>query len=99
VQSSLEFVYEVRIIYCVDEISFILHMPSKTIGLDINFKLSNSWFWGGREGQDDDGLKSRPKHVVVLTHFTILQYNKFCSVQTNRYSILHYFRTQRGCST
>jgi hypothetical protein len=27
-------------------------MSSKTIGLDINFKLSNFWFWGGREGQE-----------------------------------------------
>jgi hypothetical protein len=26
--------------------------------------------------QPDDGLKSRPKHVVVLTHCTKLQYNK-----------------------
>jgi hypothetical protein len=52
-------------------------MSSKTVGLDVNFTLSNFWFWGGREGQDfiyntpgyfaqpDDGLKSRPKHVVV----------------------------------
>jgi hypothetical protein len=38
--------------YCDDEISFILHMSSKTVGLDTNFKLSNFWLWGGREGQD-----------------------------------------------
>jgi hypothetical protein len=41
-----------RLFYCDDEISFILHMSSKTIGLDIKFKLSNFWFWGGREGQE-----------------------------------------------
>jgi hypothetical protein len=38
--------------YCDYEISFILHTSSKTTGLDINFKLSNFWFWGGREGQE-----------------------------------------------
>jgi hypothetical protein len=50
VQTSLKStVHEVKIIYCDDEISFILHMSVNLLGVKV-VCLCGSRFWGGGGG-------------------------------------------------
>jgi hypothetical protein len=74
VQTSLNSnVHEVKVIYCDDEIAFILQRLVNLLRVKlVRLGVCKSWLWGGGEGWDGVVSDSRMVNVVFLACFVFL---------------------------